>query len=169
MPSPTRRPDAASIAGTTTSATLPGSIVERTATTWSSVMVGQRPADVLADPTHGGEVELAGAGARRADADEGHLGGADRRGRVGGGRQPAVGDHLGDQLVDPALDDRGASGGQQRHLGRVDVDALDPVALGGEGGGGDAPDVAEAEDGDAHRGPPGRRGSLPPPGRRPVR
>jgi len=60
-----------------------------------------------------------------------------------------VGDHLGDEVTDALLDDRGHAPREQCGLRGVDVDPDDVVPLSGETGCGDATDVPETEHGQA--------------------
>ncbi len=97
-----------------------------------------------------GEVEAAVALAGRADADEGEVGAGDRRVAVGGGAQAAGAHALLDELAEARLDHRRPALVQQVDLDRVGVDADHGVAVGGQAGGRDGADVAEAEHADPH-------------------
>jgi hypothetical protein len=55
---------------------------------------------------------------------------------------------LADHLRQPRLVDRQLAGGERGDLRLVDVHRPDLVALGGEAGGGDQPDPADADDAD---------------------
>ena len=109
-----------------------------------------RPADVARHAEHVLQVGRAVLALRRADGDEDDLGGADGLGQVGRERQPLLARVAPDQLLEPRLVDRHPPAAKHPDLRLVLVDADDVVAVLGEAGAHDQPDVAGSDDRNFH-------------------
>ena len=87
---------------------------------------------------------------RGADGQQYHIGLGDRRGELRRKAQPARGAVGFDELIEPRLVDRDAPLAQRGDLFRVLIDTNHLMAEIGETGAADQPDIAAADNGDAH-------------------
>ena len=106
----------------------------------------QRPGDLLGGGVHIGQVGMPVAAARgRPHGDEHRLGSGDGCGDIVAERQPAGRHVLGDQPLQPRLEDRQAPVAQRRQLHRIGLDHGDVVAELGEAGAGHEADIPAAD------------------------
>src|SRR3954469_5326439 len=114
------------------------------------LLAANRGADFLADPLEILQIKAAVLAARRAGAEERHVGAVDRVGGVGGRAQASLRGALAEQILETRLDDRAAAGVDRRDLVGIDVAADHLVAVAGERRRGDTAHVPKTENRNSH-------------------
>ena len=128
---------------------VPTGTVLRRATTVRAVRLSAIAAMTLSTAP---EVGVSGRARRRADADEDDVRVAQRDGRVRGEAQPPLALEKAELALQVGLVVGSLTALERGELARVGLQAGDVLAHSSQAGGGDEPDVAEADHGDLHGG-----------------